>query len=44
MPRLASRFVPIYYHRPSLVDHVGAESTWGGPRHNAVNFDAKWCG
>jgi hypothetical protein len=44
MPRLASRFVPIYYHRPSLVDHVGHESTWGGPRHNAVNFDPKWCG
>ena len=42
MPRLASRFVPIYYHRPSLVDHIGRASTWGGPWHSAIDFDPDW--
>lgn len=42
MPRLASRFVPIYYHLPSLVEHVGHMSTWGGIAHTAVDFDRTW--
>jgi hypothetical protein len=42
MPRLASRFVPIYYHLPSLVEHVGHLSTWGGRPHTAIDFDAAW--
>jgi hypothetical protein len=42
MPRLASRFVPIYYHLPSLVEHVGQLSTWGGRPHTAIDFDSAW--
>jgi hypothetical protein len=42
MPRLAGRLVPIYYHRPSLVEHLGAVSTWGGRRHRAVDFEREW--
>jgi hypothetical protein len=42
MPRLAARLVPIYYHRPSLVEHVGVVSTWGGRRHRAVDFERDW--
>jgi len=30
---------PIYYHLPSLVEHVGTTSTWGGAVHFAVDFD-----
>jgi hypothetical protein len=42
MPRLASRWTAIFYHVPSLVDHVG-ESTWGaGQRHWAPDFDPNW--
>ena len=39
MPRLAGRLVPVYYHRPSLVEHVGHVSTWGGRQHQSVDFD-----
>jgi len=42
MPRLAGRAVPIYYHRPSLVEHIGDVSTWGGRHHRAVDFDRDW--
>jgi hypothetical protein len=42
MPKLASRFVPIYYHLPSLVEHVGHLSTWGGRAHTAIDFDRTW--
>jgi hypothetical protein len=42
MPRLAARLVPIYYHRPSLVEHTGNVSTWGGIQHWAVDFDRDW--
>jgi hypothetical protein len=42
MPRLASRLVPIYYHRPSLVQHIGQVSTWGGRAHQAPDFDPDW--
>ena len=40
--RVAARSGPIHYHRPSLVQHVGAPSTWGGPRHWARDFSASW--
>jgi hypothetical protein len=42
MPRLAGRAVPVYYHRPSLVEHIGDVSTWGGRHHRAVDFDRHW--
>lgn len=42
MPRLAGRFVPIYCHHPSLVQHVGRVSTWGGRAHEAVDFERDW--
>ena len=35
--------VPIYYHRPSLVQHnIEAGSTHGGSTHYAVDFDPWW--
>jgi hypothetical protein len=42
MPRLASRIAPVYIHAPSLVQHVGGQSTWGGPFHQARDFDQTW--
>jgi len=30
---------PIYYHTPSLVQHVGIESAWGGHFHWAPDYD-----
>lgn len=40
--RIAATIGPIHYHRPSLVQHVAAESTWGGPTHWANDYDATW--
>jgi ADP-heptose:LPS heptosyltransferase len=41
--RLAARLQsPMFYHAPSLVQHVGAESTWGGVFHQARDFDLDW--
>jgi hypothetical protein len=42
MPRIAARICPVYMHAPSLVQHVGGESTWGGPFHQAHDFDQSW--
>jgi hypothetical protein len=43
MSRLAGRLKrPIWYHSPSLVQHVGQQSTWGGLFHYAPDFDAEW--
>jgi hypothetical protein len=39
MARLAARVGPIYYHVPSLVQHTGKVSTWGGMSHHAPDFD-----
>ena len=39
MSRLAARLVSIYYHAPSLVQHVGVVSAWGGPFHDTKMFD-----
>ena len=41
MSRLAAEVTPIYYHVPSLVQHVGV-STWGGATHTACDFDPGW--
>jgi hypothetical protein len=41
--RLANRLQPLmFYHVPSLVQHVGRESTWGGVFHFARDFDRDW--
>jgi hypothetical protein len=42
MPRLGARLAPVYLHVPSLVQHVGDASTWGGPFHTASDFDRDW--
>lgn len=42
MPRCVKRHGgAVGYHRPSLVEHVGT-STYGGPVHRALDFDADW--
>jgi ADP-heptose:LPS heptosyltransferase len=41
--RLAGdRGEPIFYHAPSLVQHVGRKSVWGGHFHQAADFDPEW--
>jgi hypothetical protein len=40
--RLATRWSPLWYHRPSLVQHRSVESTWGGRVHVATDFDEHW--
>jgi hypothetical protein len=42
MSRLAAQLCPVYYHVPSLVQHVGAASTWGGVYHTAADFQRDW--
>jgi hypothetical protein len=43
LPRLAGRLgKPIYYHCPSLVQHIGHRSTWGGNFHEAPDYDHEW--
>jgi hypothetical protein len=43
MSRLAAELGrPIYYHAPSLIQHVGRHSTWNGGFHEAVDFDREW--
>lgn len=43
MSRLAGRLrMPLLYHAPSLVQHVGRESLWGGRFHQAMDFDPDW--
>lgn len=42
MSRLAARLCSVYYHVPSLVQHIGVMSTWGGHYHWARDFDADW--
>jgi hypothetical protein len=42
LARLAARVCPLYYHLPSLVQHVGVHSLWNGPFHSAVDFDKEW--
>lgn len=41
--RLAGRLQsPMFYHTPSLVQHVGKRSSWGGGFHQARDFDPDW--
>jgi ADP-heptose:LPS heptosyltransferase len=43
LPRLAARLGrPLFYHAPSLVQHVGRQSTWGGAFNQAADFDPDW--
>ena len=44
MSRLAARLGPIYYHLPSLVQHVGVKSTWTDDSrfHETKIFDRDW--
>ena len=42
MSRLAARFGPIYYHTPSLVQHVGVDSAWGGPFQWSADYAGDW--
>jgi len=43
MSRLAGRLrKPVFYHAPSLVQHIGKRSTWCGPFHQAFDFDPAW--
>ncbi|HWX20675.1 MAG TPA: glycosyltransferase family 9 protein [Candidatus Binatia bacterium] len=41
--RLAGRLGgPVLYHAPSLVEHTGRDSVWGGRFHRAIDFDRSW--
>ena len=41
--RIAGRLkYPVLYHCPSLVQHVGKSSVWGGAFHQARDVDAHW--
>ncbi|MBV9547965.1 MAG: hypothetical protein JOY61_26625 [Chloroflexi bacterium] len=42
MSRLAARLARIHYHSPSLVQHVGKLSMWGGPYHWTPDFHPTW--
>ena len=44
MSRLAARGSPIYYHMPSLVQHVGTQSTWTADNrfHDTKMFDGEF--
>jgi hypothetical protein len=43
LSRLAAQLArPIYYHTPSLVQHIGARSVWGGRFHQALDFERDW--
>jgi ADP-heptose:LPS heptosyltransferase len=43
MSRLAGQMGwPLFYHAPSLVQHTGRVSVWGGPFHQAADFDRGW--
>ena len=43
LSRLAARLRnPIFYHSPSLVQHRGRQSSWGGEFHEARDFDPEW--
>lgn len=43
MSRLAACLgKPLLYHAPSLVQHIGQVSVWGGGFHQAFDFDPDW--
>lgn len=33
---------PMFYHTPSLVQHIGKRSSWGGGFHQAKDYDPDW--
>ena len=33
---------PLYYHRPSLIQHTATLSAWGAPLHRAKDFEEHW--
>lgn len=41
-PRLAAQRSPVFYHRPSLVEHREVPSTWGGYQHQAMDYSPDW--
>ena len=42
MTRLAAQVTPLYYHRPSLVEHLAVRSLIGGVPHESIDFDPQW--
>jgi hypothetical protein len=40
--RICAALGPIYYHAPSLVQHTGIHSVWGGGFHTAKDYSATW--
>jgi hypothetical protein len=40
--RIAAKHGAIHYYRPSLVQHVGVPSTWGGSHHSARDYSPVW--
>jgi hypothetical protein len=36
---VADNGLPIYYHLPSLVEHRAVASTYGGSKHQSIDFD-----
>jgi len=42
MSRMAARVARIHYHLPSLVQHVGFKSVWGGHYHDTKSFDGEF--
>jgi hypothetical protein len=42
IPVLAAQLGPIYFHRPSLVQHRTVASTWGNGVHVAADFDREF--
>lgn len=40
--RLGAELGPVLYHAPSLVQHAGVASVWGGPWHEARDFAPDW--
>jgi predicted O-methyltransferase YrrM len=39
---LARASIPLFYHQPSLVQHVGVQSVWGGGYHSTPDFSPDW--
>jgi hypothetical protein len=42
LSRLATQRSSLFYHQPSLVQHLGANSVWGGRYHTARDFRVEW--
>jgi hypothetical protein len=42
LARLLGAMAPIWVHRPSLVQHVAEDSSWGARVQRALDFDPAW--